>query len=488
MRKYIFLLVAGWLMCLFSMQAQLVRIGFIGNSITIGTGLTSPQTECYPSQIGLLLTQKYGDTCEIRNFAVSGRTMLRKGDYPIWNEPDFQRALNYAPDILFVMLGTNDSKPQNWDAYGNEFFADYKAMLDTFRWRNPHVKFIVCLPPPAFDIVWGIRDSVINNYVIPLVDSIATLYNALLIDFRTPLLDSVTLFPDKIHPNAQGARAMAKIAFDRIVEADIIHQVDTGYTFVTSCDPKPTGELRRGDTAIISYTTLRAQKVYFNGQEVEPNGSIKVAPLTDTQYVIKAVGALNEDSIVYVQKVYVPVLTRVVAVPTKSSFFPGDTIILYARYYDQKKARMDDTTFALNWIIKQGKGRLFDATDNQISLVADSSGTMIVTCQTDSGLSYDLKLTVRTPVAVNAPAYENLEIYPNPVNNWLNVRINAMRDQTIQISIFSLDGKKQLSVLRSIGHGNNSLHIDVGHLPAGVYLCKMTLNNQIRVQKFYINR
>ncbi len=98
----------------FSIFSQLVRFGFIGNSISRGTGLSNPQKECYPSQIGLLLSQKFGDTCTLKNFAVSNRTILKHGDFPIWNEPDFVKSLNYAPDVLFVMLGTNDSKPQNW--------------------------------------------------------------------------------------------------------------------------------------------------------------------------------------------------------------------------------------------------------------------------------------------------------------------------------------------------------------------------------------
>lgn len=488
MKKLIFLLLAAWFSCQLPISAQQVRFGFIGNSITIGTGLSSPTTECYPAQIGLMLAQKYGDTCEVRNFAVSGRTLLRKGDYPIWNEPDFQRALNYAPDILFVLLGTNDSKPQNWEPYGNEFLTDYRAMLDTFRWRNPHVKFIVCLPPPAFGIVWGIRDSVIKNYIIPLVDSVAKMYDALLVDFYTPLIDSAVMFPDKIHPNAHGAKVMARIAFDKIVASDIIHQVDTGYTFVTSCEPKPMGDLRRGDTLTLTYTTLRATKVYLNGEEVPVNGSVKLAPLTDTRYVIKAVGPRNDDSIVFLQKVYIPVLTRILAVATKTSFFPGDTIIIYARYFDQKKVRMNDTTFNLTWTIRQGKGRLFGSANNQISLVADSAGEMIVNCQAENGVSYDLKLLVRTPVAVSVPSIKEPELYPNPVADYLFIRANAAQSQSVLIAIYSIDGKMKLYSNRTISGFDNIIKLNLSQLPAGVYLCKIVQNNQSFVHKFYISR
>jgi len=49
-------------------QAYKVRMAMMGNSITYGAGLSNPAVECYPTQLGLMLSDIYGDTCEIKNY------------------------------------------------------------------------------------------------------------------------------------------------------------------------------------------------------------------------------------------------------------------------------------------------------------------------------------------------------------------------------------------------------------------------------------
>ncbi len=211
-----------------------VRIGIIGNSITQGVGLSDAATQSYPAQLAPMLEEIYGDTCIVQNFGITTTTMLKNGDVSYWNSTQFKDYMDYAAEICIILPGTNDSKPQNWDVYGDEFIDDCLSMIDTIKTRNPLTKFIVCYPPPAYEIVWGIRDSVILNGIIPAVDSVLAKTGAGLIDSYHPLLDSVSLFPDKIHPNVQGSRAMAEIIRGRLVEMDIVHKADTGYTFVIS--------------------------------------------------------------------------------------------------------------------------------------------------------------------------------------------------------------------------------------------------------------
>lgn len=33
------------------------------------------------------------------------------------------------PEICVILLGTNDTKPQNWDVYGHEFIDDYLCSM-----------------------------------------------------------------------------------------------------------------------------------------------------------------------------------------------------------------------------------------------------------------------------------------------------------------------------------------------------------------------
>jgi hypothetical protein len=80
--------------------AQVLKVACIGDSITEGAGVDNPTVNAYPIVLGRLLGTNY----QTRNFGVSGRTLLRKGDYPYWNEAAFRHATNYKPDIVTIKL------------------------------------------------------------------------------------------------------------------------------------------------------------------------------------------------------------------------------------------------------------------------------------------------------------------------------------------------------------------------------------------------
>lgn len=211
-------------------QKDKVRMAFIGNSITAGVydyGKSDLQVS-YATQFGEMMETVFGDTLEIYNAGVSGRTMTKNGPAPIWKESVFKNALAWAPDICLIALGTNDSKPSLYSLVQSEFYNDYQAMIDTFRYYNPNTAFIVCLPPPILDghpYSSGNphNDTLLLNYTIPLMDSVAKVNGTFLVDFHTPFVDSVGYFTDKLHPNIEGHKKMAKILFDQFLEEDIFH-------------------------------------------------------------------------------------------------------------------------------------------------------------------------------------------------------------------------------------------------------------------------
>ena len=449
-----------------------VRIGFVGNSITAGTGLPNATVDAYPSQIGVLLKQKYGDTCIITNYAVSGRTMLKHGDFPIWKEPLFQTGWNYAPDICFIMLGTNDSKPYNWDVYGDEFFADYMSMIDTFKLRNPRTKFILCRPDPAFGIVFDIRDSVIKNYVIPQVDSIAKITGAVLIDFYNGMLDSASLFSDKIHPNQRGAKAMAKIAYDKIVESDIIHQVDKGYTFATSLKSSVSSELRQKDSATLSWTTLNATHAYLNGQEVALNGSLKVAPDNTTKYILKATGSLSTDSLVLEQKVYTPILTKVNTFLSSSEIHKGDTVVINLQYLDQKSKSITNTVYDINWSVAEGYGRFINKGDNKTSFIADSMGSVKVNMVIND-VTYSKTFTVieKLNTSISSKFNSKLQIFPNPIGDFANLTLTITEPTIVTVRVADLSGRICLTHSQKLSSfGQQTVMLNTSKLNKGNYV------------------
>lgn len=188
-----------------------IKVACIGNSIT--SGAKDKQDIAYPAFLGKLM----GETYHVINFGVSGRTLLRNGDFPYWKEKTFQDAIDFNPDIVIIKLGTNDSKPQNWK-YKDEFEKDYGDLISIFQKLPSNPKIYICKPVPAFKIRWGINDSVIVNETIPMIEKIAKENKVELIDLYTPFRNEERVFPDGIHPDAEGAAMLAKEIYKAIIK------------------------------------------------------------------------------------------------------------------------------------------------------------------------------------------------------------------------------------------------------------------------------
>ena len=109
----------NWLKNLQTPKPDAIRVACIGNSITDGHGIEMASQYGYPA----LLQKALGSDYWVKNFGVSGRTMLNKGDVPYMNEQAWRDAQAFQPDIAIIKLGTNDTKPQNWK-YSAEFKQD----------------------------------------------------------------------------------------------------------------------------------------------------------------------------------------------------------------------------------------------------------------------------------------------------------------------------------------------------------------------------
>ena len=208
-------------------QADAIRVACIGNSITDGFGIDMATQYGYPAQ----LQKKLGNGYWVKNFGVSSRTMLNKGDFPYMNEMAWRDALAFKPDIVLIKLGTNDSKPYNWQ-HKAEFRQDLEQMVLTLRpdlavssKKRKKAKSIVpakpeiylCTPIKAEKPTWEISDSVIANEIIPIQQAVAAKYGLKVIDLHTLYEGGAQqMLPDGIHPNGKGALRMAEIIFDAL--------------------------------------------------------------------------------------------------------------------------------------------------------------------------------------------------------------------------------------------------------------------------------
>ncbi|MGJ8643315.1 MAG: GDSL-type esterase/lipase family protein [Luteolibacter sp.] len=185
-----------------------VKVACVGDSITEGAG--APKGESYPSQLQRML----GDSWEVLNFGVGGRTLMKTGDRPYWDEDAYKEALRSKADVVIVMLGTNDSRPANWE-HKSEFEADYRELVASFQKLKNEPRIYICRPcpvPGGVSKIAGINEAAVAEQRV-IIDELAKEMGVGVIDMFGALEKFPKFQPDKVHPNAKGAGKLAEAAF-----------------------------------------------------------------------------------------------------------------------------------------------------------------------------------------------------------------------------------------------------------------------------------
>ena len=201
----------SWLRSFKAPRKDAVRVACLGNRITFGAGIRNRSRDSYPSVLARML----GDSYWVKNFGVSARTMLNKGDHPYMNEPAYKNALAFNPNIVVIKLDTNDSKSFNWK-YKEDFMKDAQTMIDAFKGLPSQPKIYLCYPSKAYLTGDGINDDIISKEIIPMIKKLAKKNDLSVIDLHTAMDGMPELFPDRIHPNEKGAQVMAKAVYQSI--------------------------------------------------------------------------------------------------------------------------------------------------------------------------------------------------------------------------------------------------------------------------------
>ena len=186
-------------------------VACVGDSITAGARHKKPSVTAYPKIMDSTLGADYA----VVNLGRSGATALEKSNLPYWDCKEFSNVFAVRPDIITIKLGTNDSKPKNWNA--SLFKESYQGLIDTFQTITPTPKIYLCLPVPVFEHSrFPIDGDVVEQEVIPIIKTLASENNLPIIDLYNPFLDKGNLAPDGVHPEEEGAAFMAKLIMKHI--------------------------------------------------------------------------------------------------------------------------------------------------------------------------------------------------------------------------------------------------------------------------------
>jgi len=81
----------------------------------------------------------------------------------------FTQSHDRDPDIVTIMLGTNDSKPYSW-RFGTYFITDYSDLIASYTNLPSHPRVLLCTPSPVFGTgAFDIKPGTVETNIVPLV-------------------------------------------------------------------------------------------------------------------------------------------------------------------------------------------------------------------------------------------------------------------------------------------------------------------------------
>lgn len=190
----------------------ITKVACVGDSITEGLLLANPSQESYPTQLSQILDRGW----DVQNFGKESATVMRSGDLPYWETNAYIPSHDYAPDVVVIMLGTNDTRTENWVDRAS-FISYYTQLIETYKNLESQPIVYICYPPPVYEGGYdGITNTRVVNELLPLIAQTASDNGIEIIDIYTALSNKVSFFNDAIHPNVNGARVIAETVYQSI--------------------------------------------------------------------------------------------------------------------------------------------------------------------------------------------------------------------------------------------------------------------------------
>ncbi|HXB58271.1 MAG TPA: discoidin domain-containing protein, partial [Candidatus Acidoferrales bacterium] len=191
--------------------ARPIRITCVGASdVSSPTPYGTPN---WPDYITPMLGYEYA----ITNCGASGTTMIQAGNAPYWNTAQYTDGLNSSPDIVIIMLGSNDAKPYNW-IYQTNYTYDYEQLINEYRNLPSHPRIYLNTLLTAYsDGNYDIVPPIVNGQLCPIIRQIAFDEGLPIIDINTATENMPQNFPDNIHPDIAGAKVVAQTVFNGLM-------------------------------------------------------------------------------------------------------------------------------------------------------------------------------------------------------------------------------------------------------------------------------
>lgn len=173
------------------------------------------RTRAYPARLQALL----GEGFWVRNFGVNGHAAQQNADRPYSASSAFTESTEFEPDIVPLMLGTNDSRGANWKGAAS-FERDYREIVAHYIGLPSHPRVLLLTPPTLFPMGrrQEVRYAMDPSAITEICDAIAltaTEMGCELIDINEITSHHPEYFRfDGVHPGGPGAALIAQSVYD----------------------------------------------------------------------------------------------------------------------------------------------------------------------------------------------------------------------------------------------------------------------------------
>ncbi len=177
-----------------------IRVACVGDSLTRGTEYT------------IDLWSMLGTGYVVGDFGIGGATVDADSGSGYANETALQVAKDFQPNIVIIMLGTNDAK-SDLNESASDFISDYTSLIREFEALDSKPDVRIVAPPPIYENPANLSEAVLTQKIIPAIQQVAQQLDLPLIDAHTPLLGHEDYFSDGVHPEVAGARVIAQTIY-----------------------------------------------------------------------------------------------------------------------------------------------------------------------------------------------------------------------------------------------------------------------------------
>ena len=202
----------------FGGEDKRIRVTCVGDSLTYGSGvLKTRDLNSYPAK----LQTKLGTSYVVSNYGLRNGTASINGNLPYVNSGEYADSLKSNPDIVIIMLGTNDTKTINWNP--DDYKEGLSKIISSYLELETKPTVYLVRSPYCFAVdgdytaEYCIQPEVVANEIGEIEEEVAAEFSVSLIDMYSVTEGQEDLFTsDGIHFNKHGYELIANTIYQAI--------------------------------------------------------------------------------------------------------------------------------------------------------------------------------------------------------------------------------------------------------------------------------